>query len=105
MLLGLANAAADFNECKENFLSTFQIPTSDCLISLSSVLIGYCLMTFAFVVKLLQILKIHREKSTAGITEAYFYIDFLNILNVVAWFRHYAYPFNTYGDSAMLLFQ
>lgn len=77
-----------------------------CISSLQkNVLIGYGLMTFAFVVKLPQIIKIYQEKSTAGITELYFYIDFVNILNVVAWFRHYNYPFNTYGDSVTMLVQ
>jgi len=63
------------------------------------------LMTFAFVIKIPQILKIYQEKSTEGISELYFYIDFVNMLNVIAWFRHYQYPFNTYGDSVLLILE
>ena len=63
------------------------------------------LMTFAFVIKIPQILKIYQEKSTEGISELYFYIDFVNMLNVIAWFRHYEYPFNTYGDSVLLILE
>ena len=40
-----------------------------------------------------------------GHSELYFYIDFVNMLNVIAWFRHYQYPFNTYGDSVLLILE
>lgn len=70
---------------------------------MSSIGIGYMLMCFSVITKFPQILKIYNEKSTEGILEVFFYIDLINLVNVVGWFKHYNYPFNTYGDSVTIL--
>ncbi len=53
--------------------------------------------------KIPQIVKIYKAQSTAGITELYFYVDLLNMINRIAWAKHEMHPFNTYGDTVLLL--
>eukprot|EP00347_Sterkiella_histriomuscorum_P014520 403360566 len=77
----------------------------DCFMKVSSVGIGYLLTCFAVITKFPQIIKIYQDKSTEGILEIFFYIDLFNLINVVAWFKHYNYPFNTYGDSISIMAQ
>ena len=50
--------------------SRFDKSNFDCLFKLASISVGYMLMTFAFVIKIPQILKIYQEKSTEGIVSS-----------------------------------
>jgi len=94
------------DDCLQQLLNnTTAFLETECPKILVSKAIGYAVIAGSALVKLPQILKIHRAGSVAGISHASVLFEFVATLVNVSYFLPLGYPFSTWGENAFLLAQ
>lgn len=82
-----------------------QFPEKDCLLSLISKLLGYCIVAGSTTVKIPQIMKILEHKSIRGLSMAAFELEVIGYTISLAYCLHKGLPFSAFGEYAFLLVQ
>ncbi|XP_039170881.1 mannose-P-dolichol utilization defect 1 protein homolog 2 isoform X2 [Eucalyptus grandis] len=81
------------------------VPDRDCVLSLLSKLVGYCLIAASTTVKLPQILKILKNRSARGLSILSFELDVVGYTIALAYCLHKGLHFSAYGELVFLLIQ
>ena len=92
-------------DCFDIFFTKNDFANVDCLKFTLSKLIGYLIITGAFILKVPQILKILKNKSVHGISKIMFYIETLMFIHSSSFSIHNKIPFSVYGENLIILAQ
>ena len=90
-------------DCFDIFFTKNDFTNADCLKFSISKLIGYLIITGAFILKVPQILKILKNKSVHGISKIMFYLEIFMYIHSSSYSIHSKIPFSVYGESLIIL--
>ncbi|KAK8945836.1 hypothetical protein KSP40_PGU016533 [Platanthera guangdongensis] len=91
--------------CVLGALRDGKFPEKDCLLSLLSKVLGYCIVAASTTVKVPQIFKILKNNSIRGLSISAFELEVVGYTIALSYCLHNGLPFSAYGELAFLLIQ
>lgn len=92
-------------QCFDAFVTHHDFANVACIKFVISKLLGYLIITGAFILKLPQILKILSAKDVTGLTPASFYMEVLLYISTTVYNLLKGYPVSTWGENIVILVQ
>ena len=92
-----------FDHCVKSAMTGWFTPK--CLSVLTAGILGYVIIAAAFLLKLPQLYKIRRSRSTAGVSDWATYLEVLYFTLMSAYSHHAGHPFYAYGENLVAAVQ
>lgn len=93
------------DDCFERLVEDLDVGNIECVKKTVSEVLGYAIITGAFIVKVPQILNIVRSGSTAGLAPSSFYLETVAFTSTVVYSVAQGHDFNSFGEALVVLMQ
>lgn len=93
------------DDCFERLVKNLDVSDLECVKKTVSEVLGYAIITGAFIVKVPQILNIVRSGSTTGLAPSSFYLETVAFTSTVVYSLAQGHDFNSFGEALVVLVQ